>query len=198
MGLDSVELLVTVERKFKIEIPNQESERINTVQEFVNSVFDKINIATINEESIKENVFLRLIKCLNQLGISCSPLDGNILIKDLFITSHLHDLWTRLQFSLELFLPALSDNDIDPNLDTHVKIFGFKTIKRNQPITSGTLNQLVDWIISINFESLINFNSISNLYEIERTICGLINRNIGIPINEIEMHHSINADLGID
>ena len=198
MGLDSVDLLVTVERKFKIEIPDQESERINTVQEFANSVFDKINIATINEESIKENVFLRLIKCLNQLGISCSPLDGNILIKDLFITSHLHDLWTRLQFSLELFLPALSDNDIDPNLDTHVKILGFKTIKRNQPITSGTLNQLVDWIISINFESLINFNSISNLYEIERTICVLINRNIGIPINEIEMHHSLNADLGID
>ena len=198
MGLDSVDLLVTVERKFKIEIPDKESERINTVQDFANSVFDKINVATINEESIKQNVYLRLIKCLNQLGISCSPLDGNILIKDLFITSCLQELWTRLQLALELSLPALSDNDIDPNLDTHVKVFGFKTIKRNQPITSGTLNQLVDWIISLNFESLIDFNSISSLYEVERTICGLITRNIGIPINEIEMHHSINADLGID
>ncbi|MFY0599128.1 MAG: hypothetical protein JXR03_05620 [Cyclobacteriaceae bacterium] len=42
IGLDSVELLVTIEKKFGIEIPDLEAQQITTVQDFADSVYSKI------------------------------------------------------------------------------------------------------------------------------------------------------------
>tara|TARA_R110002049_G_scaffold993_3_gene7155 strand:+ start:32993 stop:33130 length:138 start_codon:yes stop_codon:yes gene_type:complete len=39
---------------------------------------------------------------------------------------------------------------------------------------------------------------ITNKYEVERIISGIISDRMGIPINEIELKHSITNDLGID
>ena len=42
MGLDSVELIMSVEDKFGIRIEDSEAEKIYTVQEFADIVFSKI------------------------------------------------------------------------------------------------------------------------------------------------------------
>lgn len=92
MGLDSVELLYSIEEEFGIEISNLEAEKITTVDDLVNAFYKKISIS--------------------------------------------------------------------PN------------------------NKYV--------------SQITNKYEVERIIVGIISSNMGIPINKIELHHSITNDLGID
>ncbi len=79
-----------------------------------------------------------------------------------------------------------------------MKFLGIRTIKRKTPVTNGTIRQLIDWILSLNFEQIIDIQKITNKYEVERIISGIISENMGIPISEIELKHSITNDLGID
>jgi len=60
------------------------------------------------------------------------------------------------------------------------------------------LRKFTDWVISMNYKELIDIKNISSKYEIERIICGVIENNIGVPVSEIELHHSITNDLGVD
>ncbi len=50
----------------------------------------------------------------------------------------------------------------------------------------------------MNYEGLFDANAISSKYEIERIIPGIISHKMGIPVNEIEPHHRIVYDLGIE
>ena len=65
-------------------------------------------------------------------------------------------------------------------------------------MTKGTVKNLIDWTISLNFEQTLDIQKITNKYEVERIISGIISENMGIPITEIELKHTITNDLGID
>ena len=120
----------------------------------------------------------------------------NSKISALLTQSELKTNWNRLETELELKLPELVAIDFNPKLDSHVKIFGIKTIKRNTPVTKGTIRELIDWTISLNFEKTIDIQKITDKYEVERIISGIISENMGIPISEIELRHTITNDLG--
>jgi hypothetical protein len=90
------------------------------------------------------------------------------------------------------------DLDLDKNLNKEVRFLGFKIFDRTEPVAENTLRKFTDWIISMNSEKLISIEDISSKYEIERIICGLIEYQIGVPLSEIEMHHSFTSDLGMD
>ena len=104
--------------------------------------------------------------------------------------------WKKFEKKIELKLPKLVD--FDKNLNKEVKFLGFKIFDRTEPIAENTIRKLTDWIISINHEELIKIENISSKYEVERIICGIIEDRIGVPISEIELHHSITNDLGVD
>ena len=122
----------------------------------------------------------------------------NMKILKFFNLLELKEKWYQFEMLLALRLPRLVALDFNPNLGTHVKVFGIKTIKRDTPVSQGTIKQLVDWIISLNRDVLIDIEKISSKYEVERIICGMIEDKIGVPISEIEVHHSFTNDLGID
>ena len=69
MGLDSVELLMSVENKFGIRIKDSEAEKIYTVQNFVDSVYDKI-ITNPNENCLTQIVFYRIRKAFQNLQLT--------------------------------------------------------------------------------------------------------------------------------
>lgn len=52
--------------------------------------------------------------------------------------------------------------------------------------------------MSLNYEQFIKLDKLNNRYELERIVVAEISRRQGIPIAEIELHHSITKDLGID
>jgi len=53
-------------------------------------------------------------------------------------------------------------------------------------------------IAHISKSRLISLDNISSKHEIERPICGITEDRIGVPVSEIELHHSLTNDLGID
>ena len=197
MGLDSVELLISVEEKFGIRIDDSEAEKIYTVQDFVNSVYSKIT-TNPNEKCITQIVFYRIRKAILDLKLTDKEIKPETKISELFTQSELKEKWYLLKSEIGLELPELVALDLNPELDSHVKIFGIKTIKRTTPVSSGTIRELIDWTIALNQDKLIDIKKITNKYEVECIIIGIINRNMGIPISEIKLEHSITNDLEID
>lgn len=197
MGLDSVELLMSVENKFGIRIEDSEAEKIATVQDFADCVCSKISLNP-TDKCLTQIVFYRIRKAFQNLNLTELEIKPTSKISDLLTQSELKINWNRLEAELGLKLPELVAIDFNPNLNSHVKIFGIKTIKRNTPVTKGTVKNLIDWTISLNFEQIIDIQKIKNKYEVERIISGIISENMGIPISEIELKHTITNDLGID
>ncbi|WP_333474150.1 phosphopantetheine-binding protein [Zunongwangia sp. HRR-M8] len=197
MGLDSVELLMSVEDKFGIQIEDSETEKIYTVQNFVDSVYDKI-ITDPNEKCLTQIVFYKIRKAFQNLKLTDKEIKPERKISELLTQTKLKEKWYLLKTEIELELPEMVALDFNPNLGSHVKIFGIKTIKRTTPVSSGTIRDLIDWTIALNQEKLIHIENVTSKYEVERIIIGIINRNMGIPISEIKLEHSITNDLGID
>lgn len=197
MGLDSVELVMSAEKLFGIRIPDIEAKKINTVQEFANVVY---NLITVNpsEKCLKQIMFYKIRNTLKTLNFSNENITPDTVVRNLFPKEHLDTNWLIFQHELGLILPKLAKLDYDTSISSHIKLFGVKTIKRTLPTTKGTVRQLIDWIISLNFKKAIEINSITNKYEVERIIANIIHDNMGIPITEIELEHSIRNDLGID
>jgi acyl carrier protein len=197
MGLDSVELLMSVEDKFGISIEDSEAENIATVQHLADTVYSKI-IVNPTDKCLTQILFYQIRKSFQNLNLTESEIMPKSKISDLLTKSELKTNWNRLEKEIELKLPELVAMDFNPKLDSHVKIFGIKTIKRNTPVTKGTVRELIDWTISLNFEKTIDIQKITDKYEVERIIAGIISENMGIPISEIELKHTITNDLGID
>jgi len=197
MGLDSVELVVSVEDKFGIRIPDAECEKISTVQDFANSVYKRISIEP-TKKCLTQIVFYRIRTAFQKLNLSNDEIKPETHITELLTQTDLKLNWNRIETELGLKLPELVSLDFNQNLDTHVRFLGFRTFKRTQPVTKGTIRQLVDWTISLNFDKTIDIEKITDKYEVERIVSGIISEKVGIPINEIELSHSITSDLGID
>ena len=197
MGLDSVELLMSVEDKFGIQIEDSEAEKINTVQDFADVVYSKIIINPTNK-CLSQIVFYRIRKVFRKLDLANKEISPETKISEFLSQTELKEKWLLLGTELGLELPELVALDFNPELGSHIKIFGIKTIKRTTPVSKGTIGQLVDWIIALNEKQLIDVDKITDKYEVERIISSIINRNLGIPISEIKLQHSITNDLGVD
>lgn len=197
MGLDSVELVMSIEDKFGIRIENSEAEKIYTVQDLVNIVYNSI-IINPTDKCLSQIVFYRIRKALRSLTSNEQEIRPDMQISELCSQTALKEIWRQLNIETKLDLPDLVALDFNPELSSHVKVFGINTIKRTTPVTKASIRQLVDWIISLNRDKLIDIKKIASKYEIERIICGITEYNTGVPINEIELHHSLTNDLGID
>ncbi len=197
MGLDSVELVVSVEDTFGIRIPDDECEKIYSVQDFADAVFKNISINP-TKKCLRQLIFYRIRKAFQTLDFEKVIIRPDTKISELFTQPELKTNWKKIETELGLKLPELVALDFNPNVNSHVKILGIKTLKRTLPVSKGTIRQLIDWTISLNFDTLIDIQSITDKYEIERIISGIISKNMGIPISEIELKHSITNDLGID
>ena len=197
MGLDSVELVMTIEDKFGISIPDDECEQIVTVQQMADSVFEKIKLNP-NEKCLSQIIFYRIRKAFELFGNEKQNITPNSKMSELLSKTDLKNDWTRLGIRIGLKIPDLVDLDLDKSLNREVRFLGFKVFNRTEPVAENTLRKFTDWIISMNYNKLISLDNISNKYEIERIICGITEDRIGVPVSEIELHHSFTNDLGID
>ncbi len=195
MGLDSVELIVTVEKTFKIDIPDQECEQIYTVQDLINAVTKRISH---QNNTRKELLFNRIKNAILETTSSTATIGLKTPIMDVFKLSNLAFQWKDLERSLQLTLPELVPLDFNDKLDTHVKVLGLKIFKRKSPITKGNIGELIDWIISLNYQKIIDISGLISEYDIQRIVIGIVSDCIGLPVNEIELHHAMTTDLGID
>ena len=195
MGLDSVELIVTVEKTFKIDIPDKECEQIYTVQDLINAVTKRISH---QNNTRKELLFNHIKNAILETTSSTTTIGLKTPIMDVFKLSNLAFQWEDLEKSLQLTLPELVPLDFNDKLDTHVKVLGLKIFKRKSPITKGNIGQLIDWIISLNYQKIIDITGLISEYDIQRIVVGIVSDSVGLTVNEIELHHTMTTDLGID
>ncbi len=197
MGLDSVELIVTIEDTFGISIPAAECELICSVQDMADAVFEIIKVKP-NEKCLSQIVFYRVRKAFELFGNEKPDITPNTKLSDLLSKTDLMNDWAQLENNIGLKIPDLVDLDLDKTLKKEVKFLGFRVFNRTGPITDNTLRKFTDWVTSMNYDELISIENISSKYEVERIICGIIEDRIGVPVSEVELHHSFTNDLGID
>ena len=197
MGLDSVELLMTIEDKFGIQIPDREAENIATVEHMVDAVYEKIKVSADNK-CLSQIIFYRIRKVFEEFGNSRVDITPDTKMSHLLSSTNLQSDWESLREKLGLKIPDLVDLDNDKTLNKEVRFLGLKLWDRSEPIADNTIRKFIDWIISMNHNELISIENISSKYEIERIVCAIIEDRIGVPLSEIELHHSLTSDLGID
>lgn len=197
MGLDSVELAMSIEDKFGVTIPDAEYEHIGTVQQMVDAIFQRITLE-INNKCLSQIIFYRIRRAFEEFGNEKQNISPNTKMIDLLNRTELKSDWTRLENKIGLKTPNLVDLDFDTTLNKEVRFLGFKIFDRIEPVAENTLRKFTDWIISMNSGELISIEEISSKYEIDRIICGIVEEKTGVPITEIELHHSFTNDLGID
>jgi hypothetical protein len=197
MGLDSVEILVRVEERLGISIPDREAEKILTVQDFADCVFAMVTVNP-TEKCKSQMLFYKLRTFFtDEQKINKEQVRPDSKIKDL-ITGDLKATWTEIEKYLKLDLPTLSDLDINPTKEKEIKILGLKVWTRKSPVTIGTIGDLVNWTLAKNYDTLIDPKSLFDKGDVEKVIIGIISDSMGIPVDEIKLEHRISYDLGVD
>ena len=186
-----------VEEKFDIEIPDVEAEQIGLVSDLATTVRSKIQFCA-SRKCLSQIIFHRIRKGLQSIGIARHQIRPDSNIADFLKDTDLSKTWQQLEKSVGLKLPNLVYLDSHKEHKRAITIFGIIIYKRVSPITENQVSKLIDWVISMNYRELINVEEVSSIYEVERIVCGILFEQHGIPVNEIEMHHSITKDLGLD
>jgi hypothetical protein len=196
MGLDTVELIIRVEKHFEIAIPNRDAERISTVQDFADFVF---TLVTLNPtgQCKSQLLFYKLRKYLidrHSLERD-SIMPGSQLANLIDVTP---EILAEIGEYLELQLPAIPLSDSKPAKMKQVRLFGFIFWTGKAPLADVTLGELVRWTLALNHEKLIDPKNLCCKEDVEGIIAGIVSDSSGYPIHELKMQHSITSDLGMD
>ncbi|MBL0741986.1 hypothetical protein [Chryseolinea lacunae] len=198
MGLDTVELLMTMEKHFSIAIPDREASGINTVQDFADCVCAKITLSPGSDDK-REVIYHRLTEVLqSQLGIEPDVIHREAKIKEVLMDRDVKSCWKNLEAGLELKLPSLTSLDLDATGPRQRKFFGIKLDPPIKAVTEGSLRELISWIMALNHRQLLDPRTLGSKAEVENIVLGIVSESCGIPVSEIEMRHSITSDLGMD
>ena len=192
MGLDSVELLVSFENYFDIQVSDLEAVNITTVQEMVDSVAKHLAISS-NSVALKLELFEKLKSQLIQIGIADKKLN---LTDRIFSVLDLNDKETlkTLSDNLDLNIPQPfidSDNIIK-------KVFHSITWRPRYDWKTVTVDQFITAILADNYEKVINNKSIKSKYEIFISVIAITVDKIGVDVYEVQPEKKFVSDFGID
>lgn len=195
MGLDSIELVMEVEKHFSISIPDPEAEKAYTVGKLVDCVAKILDVKRY-DFTLRENIFA-LIKSTMQSSVvnlpdfsSTDKVSKSLDIKDkLFLAS--------LEEKLKLKLPGLDTevNDASVVLSRFQKWFRFIEKIDFETIT---WKKYVDIILAFNLDKLIPPIHYNSKYEIYIAIMRITVDKIGVEYSEIGIEKSFTDDLGVD
>lgn len=108
MGLDSVALLVTVEKTFNIEIPDQEAQEIATVGDFYDVVWKHLK-GRENHKCQSAWLFYKLRKFLQErYDLQRNDLKPNTRLEDVFPNKNIKAEWETVQRDLGVKFPQLA------------------------------------------------------------------------------------------
>ena len=193
MGLDSVELLMEVEIFFGIRMPNTEAEKIDTVEDMVETVARHLNV-TSNENTLQDKVFKQISSQLQQMEITGNQPQLNDLISD-YVPANDAEKLKGLESLVHLRLPApvitnarSSKSWLKKYMDQSPR-YDWKTI---------TIEQFVDAVCADNYQKLLDPDRLESKYDIYICIMRITVDKMGVDYYEILPGKSFTSDLGID
>lgn len=195
MGLDSIELLMLVEKHFNITIPDSEAEEAITPKILAKVIRKYI---TLNPESkCKSQVLFYVLRIYfkEQYQFEQSLFKPTTHLTELFPQPDSKERWRKMETDFDIILPKLTEKKEKAGW---VSLLSPYNLQSKKAIIDYQVRDLVEWILSINHHDLINKSSIFSDYEIERIVIGITSDFMGIPIEEINPDSKFVEDLGID
>jgi hypothetical protein len=195
MGLDSVELIVEVEKHFSISIPDSEAEKAYTVGKLVDCVANILGVKSY-DFALREKTFSlfktelqNLRKYLGDFSIS-SKVTDNLDIHD-------KSLVQAIESKLNLKLPGIYFKPENSN-----KILGnvkrWLTMIDEIDFDKITWKKFIDIILAKNLNSNALTIEYKSKYEIYIAIMRITVDKIGVDYTEIGIEKIFTDDLGID
>lgn len=196
MGLDSVELLYTVEKHFKIKIPDREAEKIRTVEDFADCVAKYINLDA--DSGCKSQYLFYVLRAYftEEYSFDKNKFLPSTLLDDIYPMDSRQERWNKLSDDLGLELPMLKQVDLGIKQKEGFFSSLFSSRERVQ-IGEYNIRDLLNWLLALNYQQLIKLDQVFSKSEITRTIIGIISETQGIDVEDIQPFHSISQDLGI-
>jgi acyl carrier protein len=195
MGLDSVELVLEIEKYFEIQISDAEAEKISTVQDMVDVVASHLNISD-NSANLRDDILQRINDALLKLGLIEKEikLDERIVR---YISPQDERFWKVLEDELQLKVPAI----YTINKKANKLIDKIKSAFNLGPLYNAEETSVEEFIAAIcaaNDKQLIDRKTIKSTYEIYIGVIGVTVDKIGVDYYEITPEKSFTNDLGVD
>jgi acyl carrier protein len=195
MGLDSVELIMEVEKHFQISIPDKDAEKAFTVGNLVDVVANILKITKYNF-SLREATFAK-IKAI----IKTSDFESN----EFFLNDKVIDtidlknklLITKIEKETELNLPGIFFKSESPR-SISLKIKEWLTFVDDIEFKEIIWKKYTDIILSKNIQTVFEEKKYNSKYEIYLVIMNIIVNKIGVGYDEIGLEKSFTDDLGVD
>ena len=195
MGLDSIELVMEVEKHFSISIPDPEAEKAYTVGKLVDYVAKILDVKRY-DFTLRENTFALIKSTLKSLVArlpdfsSTDKVSTSLDIKDKL-------LLTSLEGKLKLKLPGLDTKVSDANGGLYRLQKWFRFIEEID-FQTITWKKYIDIILAFNLDKLIPSIQYNSKYEIYIAIMRITVDKIGVNFSEIGIEKSFTDDLGVD
>lgn len=195
MGLDSVELVMEIEKHFSISIPDPAAEKAYSVGKMVDCVATILGIKSydfcLREKtfsSFKTELF-NITKDLKEFSIN-SKVTDNVDIQN-------RSLILELEKKLNLKLPGINFKSENTN-----KILGkmkdWFAVTDDIDFKRITWKKFIDITLAKNLERTILPTEYRSKYEIYIAIMRIIVDKIGVDYSEIGIEKSFTDDLGVD
>jgi acyl carrier protein len=195
MGLDSIELLIEVEKHFSICIPDRDAEKVYTVGKMVDCVANILGV-TSYDFSLREKTFAKLKSEIQNLKNSYNEFSINSKVTDnLDILNK--SLVTELENSISLKLPGIY---FKPDNDHGFlgKVKGWFSLTDEINFKEISWKKFIDITLAKNLEKIILSTAYKSKYEIYLAIMRITVDKIGVDYEEIGIEKSFTDDLGVD
>lgn len=192
MGLDTVELVYSLERYFGVEIPEAVSEKLYTVGDVGAWFSQQLGVAGQWHSAVRAAVAAQLLNALPAAATEATPLRETL--PDAQALKLYRD---ALRSCSELVLPPLGPLPARPaSPSLWERLTGHQLAKAPHWHTQ-TLAELIDWTIAANYEKLL-LPPLASQYEVAQAVIGMTSDKSGVPVEEIRLQSSFTSDLGMD
>ena len=198
MSLDTVELVYSFERYFRLELPDPVAETIFTVGNAAAYFSEQLGVAGRRDSAAREAVRQQLSELLElPLGAfeAASATTLRQALPDAQAVARFRQLAER---RYGLATPALQPPPTQPATPSlFEKLLGIPPRPSLVPWPAQPLAALLDWVVAANYEKLLPVPPAS-AYEVERAVVGITSEKSGVEVAEITLNSSFTDDLGMD
>lgn len=195
MGLDSVELIMEIEKHFSISIPDREAEKAYTVGKLVDCVA-KLLLVEKYDFTLRDSTLNKIqsaLQDLNQDLAGFSPSAYVAAVLDVKNTA----LILLLEQNLQLKLPGI-DKQIPDRKGWFSKFTRWCGLTVQIDFSTLKWKKYIDIILAHNWEKLSGSVAYTSKYEIYIAVMKITADQTGVDYTAIGIEKSFTDDLGVD